>query len=256
MSTSQQDQPTRRQRFELRVDGHNHVACTSGRLTTLVELWCDDALVLSGKAVDTRERLHPETDDSPVRGLVVVRTRTGRVRRVTLELAGRVVDMEPEAGSPAALRLAKERRHPWLFAALDVLLAVAAVLLPLLGIGALVKLLLAPLVAWLLGLLPSIALPSIPWLSIAWPSIPWPNIPWPSIDLSWIPDWQLPGWLLWALDHLDQAKPVLFTLALAVYEVRRRRRQDAEKQRLAQQERDELNARLASGLHQLAARRA
>ncbi|GAB2479507.1 hypothetical protein GCM10027030_12090 [Luteococcus sediminum] len=242
------------QTFTLRVGGHDYVAECSGRLTTHVRLLRDGDEVLSGTEVDTTGTIR---DDDVPESLWLRRTRTGRVRRVTLKGVGREVDMDPEPGSPAAVRLEKERQHPWRYAALDVLTAVVGVLVPLLGLGALLKWLIAPLLAWLLGLLPDISLPPIPWPDIDWPGIPWPDIdwpsiPWPHVDLSWIPDFTLPAWLVWILDHERQVKPVLFATVIAVAEVRRRRKQDREKARLADNERRELLTRLARAMQQVA----
>ncbi|WP_148060538.1 hypothetical protein [Luteococcus japonicus] len=235
------------QRWFLRLGGRDHVATTSGRITTHVELRRDGELLLHKDTLETRTTL--TCDEGSVPGLEadLRRTRTGRVKRVTLRIDGREVDLEPEAGSPAARRLTRERRHPWAYASLDVLVAVVGVLLPLLGIGALIKLLLAPVIAWLLGLLPDWHLPRIPW-----PDIDWPDIPWPHLDFSWIPDWTPPWWFIWFFDHLGQVKPVLFALVIAVYEVRRRRRQDQEKKDPEALEREELLERLARAMQQVA----
>lgn len=247
------------QTFTLRIGGHDYVAECSGRLTTHVRLLRDGDEVLSGSEIDTTGTI---SDDDVPESLWLRRTRTGRVRRVTLKGVGREVDMDPEPGSPAAVRLDKERQHPWRYAALDVLTAVIGVLVPLLGLGALLKWLLAPLLAWLLGLLPDVGLPPIPWPDVDWPQIPWPSIPWPDVDwpdipwphvdLSWLPEITPPAWLVWLLDHERQVKPVLFAAVIAVAEVRRRQKQDREKAELAEAERRELLTRLAHAMQQVA----
>ena len=52
-----------------------------------------------------------------------------------------------------------------------------------------------------------------------------PDIPWPDLDL---PDWSLPGWLAAVLASKKYWFPILVAIGVAVAEVRRRRRRDAE----------------------------
>jgi hypothetical protein len=121
----------------------------------------------------------------------------------------------PPPGSLAARLQAFERDHPRLWASRHVVLAVLKVLVALLGFAAFIRLLLAPVLSWLRGLLPDIDLPDIPW-----PDIDLPDIPWPDIDL---PDLVLPPWLRAVLGTAKFWVPVLVAIAVAVAEVRRRR---------------------------------
>ncbi|MEL4359110.1 MULTISPECIES: hypothetical protein [unclassified Luteococcus] len=250
------------QRHLIVLHGHRYVLQSNRGPSPRLSLWVDGEEQAHRDATFATE-VTLEPKDADEHGRVEVRlTRTGRIRRATLHRDGREVDLEPEEGSRAHRRLARERAHPRLYAGLDVLVAVLGVVIGLLGLGAMVKVLLEPVVKFLLGLIPDVDLPSIPWPDIAWPSIPWPSIPWPSIpwpsiDLSWlpwylIPEFEVPEWVWWTLEH---GKPVLIALVLAVGEVRRRAKQDALKAELAQQERQELLARLAGGLGELERRR-
>jgi hypothetical protein len=108
------------------------------------------------------------------------------------------------------------RDHPGLWASRHVVLAVAKVALAVLGVTAIIRLLLMPLVDRLLELLPDLDLPAIPW-----PDIDLPDIPWPDIDL---PDLHAPGWLLVLVGTAKYWAPILGAIGLAVVEVRRRRR--------------------------------
>jgi hypothetical protein len=118
-------------------------------------------------------------------------------------------------GSLAARLQALERDHPGLWASRHVLLAALKVLVALLGLAAFVRLLLAPALSWLRGLVPDMDLPDIPW-----PHIDLPDIPWPDIDL---PHLVLPNWLRVVVATAKFWAPVLAAIGLAVVEVRRRR---------------------------------
>ncbi|WP_214407847.1 hypothetical protein [Pseudonocardia lacus] len=122
----------------------------------------------------------------------------------------------PPPGSVAARLAVFRREHPRLWAARHVVLAALKVGFALLGLAAFLRLLVAPLLGWLRGLLPDIDLPDIPW-----PDIDLPDIPWPDIDL---PDLHAPGWLLVLLGTAKFWVPILVAVGVAVVEVRRRRR--------------------------------
>jgi hypothetical protein len=122
----------------------------------------------------------------------------------------------PPVGSPAARLAAFERAHPRLWASRHVALASAKVALALLGVAAFIRLLVQPVISWLLALLPDLDLPAIPW-----PDIDLPDIPWPDLDL---PDLSVPGWLLVLVGTAKYWGPILVGVGLAVAEVRRRRR--------------------------------
>lgn len=129
-------------------------------------------------------------------------------------------DLDPEPGSKAALREARMRARPRLYAARHVVAGVAKVVVPL-------------AVVWLLSRVafdlphPDLPRPDLPHL---------PSLPLPSVHL---PDWHLPGWVRWALEKKNYVLPVVVGTALAVAEVRRRRRQD-ELKRLRQPRSDAL----------------
>ncbi|MBG6089678.1 hypothetical protein IW256_003791 [Actinomadura viridis] len=124
--------------------------------------------------------------------------------------AGEVWFTPPE-GSRAARRERLARRHPKLFAARHVAAAVAKVLLPLLGIGVLIRL------PW-----PDIPLPDVDLPDIPRPRIPWPDIDPPSIPL---PDLTLPGWIQAIFQTAKYWGPVLVAVLIAVQEYQRRKKQ-------------------------------
>lgn len=121
------------------------------------------------------------------------------------------IDLDPEPGSPAAVREERARRHPGLYRARHAAAGVATVAVPLLLVYLASRLVFSlPWPVW--------NLPSVPWPDIDLPSIPWPD---------WtLPDWQPPAWVGWVLDRLKFLWPVLVGLGLAGGEVHRRRKQD------------------------------
>lgn len=165
-------------------------------------------------------------------GLVVVRLPSfvGPARRVTLfqvtdeqderESArarlglGDGLDFAPEPGSRAAKREQWITEHPRQYQALTVGTAIGKVVAPILLVLLFGTLVFA--IPWPHWNLPSIPLPDIPW-----PSIPWPSIPWP--------DWSLPNWVELIVDNAKYVVPVLGAWALASAEIRRRRRQEAQR---------------------------
>ncbi|MCO1660363.1 hypothetical protein [Pseudonocardia humida] len=125
-------------------------------------------------------------------------------------------EFAPPAGSAAARLAVFRREHPRLWASRHVVLATAKVALALLGVAAFLRLLVQPVISWVLSVLPGFDLPAIPW-----PDIDLPDIPWPDVDL---PDLHLPGWLLVLVGTAKFWVPILVAVGLAVVEVRRRRR--------------------------------
>ena len=126
------------------------------------------------------------------------------------------VDLEPEPGSPLALREERMAALPRLYAARHVAAGVAKVVGPL-------------VVAWLFARLVgffdfSLPLPDIDRPDIELPSIPLPDIPWPDLHLPSIPwpAWALPDWLVWLIDHAKLVFPIVVGMALARSEVKRR----------------------------------
>ncbi|WP_028474231.1 hypothetical protein [Nocardioides alkalitolerans] len=122
------------------------------------------------------------------------------------------LDLDPDPGTPAAVRDEKVRRNPRLYAARHVVEGVAKVVVPI-------------VVVWLLARLAfSVPLPNIPWPDL--PSIPWPDLP--SISLPRL-DWAPPYWLQVVADNAKYVVPVLIGIGIACGEVRRRRTQDEKK---------------------------
>jgi len=138
----------------------------------------------------------------------------GRVRRATLVSHDLELDMDAEPGSRAARRQAAQREHPVRYASLHVLEGAGAVLLTVLGIGALIQYLLRPLLA----LLPSVDLPSLPLPDL-------PDIPWPDIPLPDLPRFELPGWVQALLDSKPYWLPIVIGVGAMIYEIRRQKRQ-------------------------------
>jgi hypothetical protein len=120
----------------------------------------------------------------------------------------------PPEGSRAARRERLARRYPRLYASRHVAAAVAKVLLPLLGIGALIRMPKPDID------LPEVNLPDPP-------DLPRPRIPWPDIDLPSIPwpDVALPGWVQAILQTAKYWGPITAAVFIAVQEHQRRKRQ-------------------------------
>lgn len=162
----------------------------------------------------------------PGRRVEVRLANLGKVRRATVHDGPRDLDFDAPAGSRAARTQQWGRAHPTLFALRHVAIKGGLIVIALLGLGALFKALIQPIVRWITDRipqvdLPDIALPDIPWPRIRWPAIPWPDIPWPQITL---PDWVIT--LITWLDQYDHiVKPLLIGLVLALGEMRRQRRQ-------------------------------
>ncbi|MGH4026050.1 MAG: hypothetical protein ACRDRV_15855 [Pseudonocardiaceae bacterium] len=122
---------------------------------------------------------------------------------------------EPPPGTFTARLLAFQRKHPRLYAARHVVLAVGKVVLGLLGVALLAQLILRRVVGWIAERLPHLDLTSIPW-----PDVDLPSMPWPDLDL---PGLSPPGWLLAVLATAKYWVPILVAVGLAVREVRKRR---------------------------------
>ncbi|WP_157508864.1 hypothetical protein [Luteipulveratus halotolerans] len=208
------------QRYLITVRGREHVLSrTEKGFQQILVHTVDGAEVARRTTSDQRVTLKPS---DPAEGVLKVRlTVLGAVRRATLVLDDLEVDLDPEPGSRAALLEARARERPRLYAARHVVGAAAGVLLPLLGIGLLINVVLR----WLGGLLPDVDGPDLP--SVPTPDLP--DIPWPDWEL---PDWQLPGWVQALAAAAKFVVPILIALGVAAHEVRRRRQQDELKQQL------------------------
>lgn len=134
---------------------------------------------------------------------------------------GKGVRFRPPEGSRAARREALARAHPVLYASRHVVLAAGQVLLPLLGLGVLVRVL-VELVPW-----PDVNLPDVSLPDVDLPDLPLPDVPWPDIDL---PDVSAPWWVQAVLATARFWGPLLVAVGVAAREVSRRRRQRAEEE--------------------------
>ena len=118
----------------------------------------------------------------------------------------------PEPGSKAAAYEDKIRAHPQRYAAIQTVVGVAKVVVPII-----VAILLARL-AFRIPL-PDWDLPDLPWPNL--PDLPWPDLPSPNL-----PDITVPGWVRWLLDKAKYVVPVLIAIGLAQGEIKRRQKQD------------------------------
>ncbi|MCD0453688.1 hypothetical protein LO762_31550 [Actinocorallia sp. API 0066] len=142
-----------------------------------------------------------------------------RVKRIRAKDGDRDVHFTPPPGTLLARLERWERERPVLYASRHVLLALGQVVLPLLGIGALLRL-----------LIPNIDLPRIDLPDIPFPDLPdLPDFPdiLPDIDL---PDLVLPGWMQTAAQALKFVVPVLIALGVAANEIKKNRRKHAARQ--------------------------
>ena len=240
--------------WDLTALGRRHRVEITGSFSRTISWYVDGQLVSAKTASEDSIQLKPgelpkesnRTAEAPSTqmldvGVVGVRfTALGRPKRVTwyqaeggVSAAARAllgsggIDLDPEAGSPAALREERIRRHPRRHAATAVALGAGKVVAPILLGLLIVRLTVA--IPW-----PDWNLPSTPWPNIDLPSIPWPNIdlpsiPWPDVNL---PDWMLPDWMRWLAHKLQYIWPVILAAFLARREIKRRREQDALKARL------------------------
>ena len=137
------------------------------------------------------------------------------------------IPLTPPPGSKAAKREAFQREHPTAYVVRRAAWAGVEILVGLLGIGALVS-------AFFGSLLPRVSLPSPPdWL----PEISRPD--WlrylditywlGRLGLSW-PDLGIPGWAETVLEHKKYWLPVAIAVFVAIGEVQRRRRIDADRE--------------------------
>lgn len=215
---------TETHRWHLRVDSHVHRVEVEGTWSRTIRWYVDDELVATKRSSEDKVALEAETDNGLAVGLRF--NALGRALRVTLfegddkvpakaraAIGTGGIDLDPEPGSPAALREQRIRDHPWRHATVATLGGVAKVVLPvLLGLLVVRFAVNLPWPSW-----------NIPWPDIDLPRIPWPDIPWPDIDL---PDWEAPAWVRWVADKVKYVWPVVLAFVLARAEVNRRRKQD------------------------------
>lgn len=230
------------ERWSVEHDGHHHELTVepSGLGHTLT--WTRDGEpVAERRTSDDHVQLTPGGDGPEDAGAIGIRFAWfGPARRVTLfengdELDAEAravlglggVDLDPEPGSAAARRAAWIREHPRLYTARQTLVAIAAVVVPLLLAGLVARFVLT--LPWPDWDLPRIPWPRIPWPRIPWPTIPWPEVPWPDIRWPLVPwpDISLPGWMEQVLSWLRYVVPVAIAFFLARREVRRHRERAA-----------------------------
>lgn len=209
--------------WSLTLHGREHRVESRGSTVHRVRWLLDGDEVADGKGMEERLTVRPRDADTGLGELRLVFSTLGHGRRATLVVPGEPeVDLEPATGSPAARYEERVREHPRRYAAIAAAGAVAKVLGGLLVVWLLAQVVVR--VPW-----PDWNLPSIPWPDL--PSIPWPelpSIPWPDVEL---PNFSTPDWL-------QYVAPVLIAVAVALYEVRRRRQQD-ERRREAREQRSE-----------------
>lgn len=197
------------ERWRLEVDGRRiEVAARSKGMTSRAWLFLDGREVAAGKAGHGEAKLRGDGVEVKVRwgwggG---VRSCLAKLPAVDGKPAA-TLPLHPPPGSRAARIEERAEQRPVLYAARHVVLAAAQILLPLLGIGALIGL-----------VLPAIPLPDV---SLPEVSVDLPDLRLPSISL---PDVTLPGWVRAILDSAKWWGPLLFALAIGAQEVDRRRR--------------------------------
>ena len=222
----------KRQLWEGTDDGARHRVEVTGEVVRTLRWWVDDELVVEKKSMDDKLTVTREGGQA----LTVRHSSLGAPRRATLYddqptalvgLGG--LDLVPEEGSRAALWERRVVEHPRRHTVLATLGAAAGVIVPIVLLAIVLPLL--SRIPWPDIDIPLPDLPSIPWPDL--PSIPWPDlpsIPWPDVDL---PDWALPGWMRWVLEHAKYVVPVVVAFVVARGEIRRRRQQLEERQSAA-----------------------
>jgi hypothetical protein len=212
-------------RFTLEEGGHAYAVETdSAGLNTVARLFVDGQQADEQKGME--KAIHLNGGDLTV---VVSLNWLGHVSEILAVPRGtdpkkaeeEGIAFTPPAGSRAARLAELRRKHPTLYAARHVVLALAQVLVGAIGIGALL---------WGLveGLLPRINLPrpdlpDIPWPNIDLPAIPLPNFPWPDIDL---PDLSFLAPLgdLW--NSFNWIVPIVIAILVALNEIEKRRKRE------------------------------
>lgn len=190
----------RTQVWRLTVGGVEHRVVGRGGVRHLVQWYADGALVAQKGTAEGRFRLRSEEHGT----LEVRYGGLGRPRRATL--GG--LDLVPEPGSPAAELEDRVRARPHLYAVVQTAGGVARVVVPILLTLVTVRLAL------------SLPLPDLPLPDL-------PRIPTPDLPAVPLPAVTLPAWLRWVLENAHYVVPVVVAFVLAQAEIRRRRRQDA-----------------------------
>jgi hypothetical protein len=211
----------RSERWRLDAGEHRHeVTIQRLPLGRRTQWWVDGEVVAEHRSSRDRVTLEPSEPGGESLGKVrvafttfggarrVVWFRPGERGRLSARTAVGGIDLDPEPGSAAAVREARARRHPRWYASRHVAAGVTKVLVPFVLTYLVVHV--AVRVGW-------------PDWSVPVPSWRPPDVV-PDVDL---PSWQLPGWLVWALERRNYVWPVVLGGFLARHELSRRRSQDA-----------------------------
>jgi hypothetical protein len=110
-------------------------------------------------------------------------------------------------------------RHPDLYAARHVVIAIGQTVLGIIGFSAILFGLL-PSIPWPAVPLPAIPIPHIPLPHISLPALPIPEIAFPAIPL---PQVSLPAWIEPLFSALKYVSPIVVAIVIAVREARHRR---------------------------------
>ncbi|GAA3231826.1 hypothetical protein [Actinocorallia longicatena] len=141
------------------------------------------------------------------------------IKEIRAEAGEEPLRFVPPPGTLLARRDRWERERPVLFAARHVAGAAGQIALGVLGIGAIIKLILQPL-------LERIPRPAIDLPDWHLPRIDLPDIPVPSFDL---PDWALPGWLSAILHTAKFWGPIVVAIFVALNEIDKNQKKHARK---------------------------
>lgn len=207
-----------------RLAGRDYELDVTPGLSTRLMLRVDGTQVYDKAEMDDHRRIR--LDGGRVEAWIGAR---GNLKRATAYAGSVDMDFDAPVGSRAARTQAWGREHPGLFAARHVAMQLGGVLIALLGLGALFKHLIAPVIRWIVERMPDIDWPDIPWPQITWPTLPWPDIhlpriPWP--DVGPPPWWHyVVSFFAWIEPYEDIAKALLIGLTIALFEARRLRRQ-------------------------------
>lgn len=212
-------------RFTLEEGGHRYAVETdSAGLHTIGRLFVDGQQADEQKSME--KAIHLTGGDLTV---VVGLNWLGHVTEILAvprgtdpkKAAEEGIAFMPPAGSHAARLEVLRRKHPTLYAARHVVVAIGQVIVGFLGVGALL---------WgiVQGLLPRITLPlpelpEIPWPSVDLPTIPWPDLPWPDIDL---PDLSFLAPLKDLWNSVNWIVPIVIALFVAWNEIEKRRKRE------------------------------
>jgi hypothetical protein len=202
------------------------VTSESSGLQTIVRLFEGSKLVAEQRGMDSNVTLRAEDHT------VVVKV--GPFGGITQALL-----LPPDADPKDAQKLGQEfaappgtfaarvqawgNRHPDLYAARHVVIAVGQTILGIIGFSAIFFGLL-PTIPW-----PDVALPAIPLPQISLPSLPFPEIALPAIPLPEIalPRISPPAWLEPLFSALKYLTPIVIAIGIAVREARQRRQRRA-----------------------------